>query len=131
MAAAPVIRRPLLSPDVSRILFVKSLPFKATTAELYAVFGRYGAIHSIRFGQSSNPETRGKAFVVYEDIYEAKTACEQLNGYNVGGRYIVVLYYQQQKTKTAEATAAEQQSVKQRVAEGREQLNTMKEKFGI
>ena len=39
-------------------------------------------------------ETRGTAFVVYEDIYDAKDAVEHLSGFNVGGRYLVVLYFQ-------------------------------------
>ena len=39
-------------------------------------------------------ETRGTAFVVYEDIYDAKDALDHLSGFNVGGRYLVVLYFQ-------------------------------------
>jgi len=34
-------------------------------------------------------EHRGKAFVVYEDLYDAKAALEHLNGFNVCGRYLV------------------------------------------
>ena len=37
-----------LAPEVSRILYVKHLPFKITTEELYDLFGRYGAIRQIR-----------------------------------------------------------------------------------
>lgn len=39
-------------------------------------------------------ETRGTAFVVYEDIFDAKNACDHLSGFNVCNRYLVVLYYQ-------------------------------------
>lgn len=35
--------------------------------------------------------------MVYEDIYDAKSALEHLNGFNVCGRYLVVLYYQPEK----------------------------------
>lgn len=42
-------------------------------------------------------DTRGTAFVVYEDIYDAKNAVDHLSGFNVCGRYLVVLYYQQTK----------------------------------
>ena len=42
-------------------------------------------------------DTRGTAFVVYEDIYDAKNAVDHLSGFNVCGRYLVVLYYQQSK----------------------------------
>ena len=35
--------------------------------------------------------------MVYEDIYDAKNAVDHLSGFNVCGRYLVVLYYQQTK----------------------------------
>lgn len=34
---------------------------------------------------------------VYEDIYDAKRAVDHLSGFNVGGRYLVVMYYQPAK----------------------------------
>lgn len=34
---------------------------------------------------------------MYEDIYDAKNAVDHLSGFNVCGRYLVVLYYQQSK----------------------------------
>jgi RNA recognition motif-containing protein len=42
-------------------------------------------------------DTRGTAFVVYEDIYDAKNAVDHLSGFNVCGRYLIVLYYQASK----------------------------------
>lgn len=42
-------------------------------------------------------DTRGTAFVVYEDIYDAKNAVDHLSGFNVANRYLIVLYYQQAK----------------------------------
>ena len=41
-------------------------------------FGKYGAIRQIRVG--NKPEIRGTAFVVYEDIFDAKNACDHLSG---------------------------------------------------
>jgi RNA recognition motif-containing protein len=46
------------------------------------------------FSSGNTPETRGTAFVVYEDIFDAKNACDHLSGFNVCNRYLVVLYYQ-------------------------------------
>lgn len=46
----------------------------------------------IRLGDRQ--DTRGTAFVVYEDIYDAKAAVDHLSGFNVCGRYLIVLYYQ-------------------------------------
>lgn len=46
------------------------------------------------FYRGNTPDTRGTAFVVYEDIFDAKNACDHLSGFNVCNRYLVVLYYQ-------------------------------------
>lgn len=47
--------------------------------------------------RGNTPETKGTAFVVYEDIFDAKNACDHLSGFNVCNRYLVVLYYQSNK----------------------------------
>lgn len=85
-----------LPPEVNRILYVKNLPYKITAEDMYDIFGKYGAIRQIRVGNT--PETRGSAFVIYEDIFDAKNACDHLSGFNVCNRYLVVLYYQPNKT---------------------------------
>lgn len=90
--AAPTVRLP---PEVNRILFVKSLPYKISTEDMYDIFGKYGAIRQIRLGNTNH--TKGTAYVVYEDIFEAKNACENLNGFQVAGRYLIVLYHQQSR----------------------------------
>uniref|UniRef100_A0A6G5ADH3 Splicing factor 3B subunit 6 n=1 Tax=Rhipicephalus microplus TaxID=6941 RepID=A0A6G5ADH3_RHIMP len=84
-----------LPPEVNRILYVRNLPYKISGEEMYDIFGKYGAIRQIRVGNT--PETRGTAFVVYEDIFDAKNACDHLSGFNVCNRYLVVLYYQPTK----------------------------------
>ena len=84
-----------LPPEVNRVLYVRNLPYKITAEEMYDIFGKYGAIRQIRVGNT--PETRGTAFVVYEDIFDAKNACDHLSGFNVCNRYLVVLYYQSNK----------------------------------
>lgn len=76
--------------------YVRNLPYTITNEELYAIFGKYGAVYQIRLGDRDK-DTRGTAFVVYEDIYDAKAAVDHLSGFQVGGRYLVVLYYQPQK----------------------------------
>ena len=44
---------------------------------------------------------------MYEDIFEAKKALENLNGFHVGGRYLIVLYYQPSKHIKADNTPAQ------------------------
>eukprot|EP01017_Pseudomicrothorax_dubius_P001150 TRINITY_DN0_c3680_g1_i1.p1 TRINITY_DN0_c3680_g1~~TRINITY_DN0_c3680_g1_i1.p1 ORF type:complete len:116 (+),score=15.38 TRINITY_DN0_c3680_g1_i1:44-391(+) len=84
-----------LPPEVNRIIFVRNLPYKISAEELYDIFGRYGPIRQIRKGVAG--ATKGTAFVVYEDIFDAKHAVDQLSGFNVAGKYLIVLYYQPHK----------------------------------
>lgn len=44
-------------------------------------------ISQIRQGIANN--TKGTAFVVFEDVVDAKSACDKLNGFNFQGRYLV------------------------------------------
>ena len=99
-----------LPPEVNRILYVRNLPFTITPEELYTIFGKYGAVYQIRLGER-NKDTRGTAFVVYEDIYDAKSAVDHLSGFNVGGRYLVVLYYQPAKFQRRQEAAEKQEEL--------------------
>lgn len=110
-----------LPPQVSRILFVRNLPYRITSEELFAVFGKYGPLRQVRIG--STPDTKGTAFVVYEEIQDAFHACSHLNGFGIGGRFLVVLYYQPTK-KAAPGkdvlarTEQEVEALRSRVAAG-------------
>lgn len=44
----------------------------------------------IRQGIANN--TKGTAFVVYEDVMDSKQACDKLNGFNFQNRYLVGMY---------------------------------------
>ncbi|RMZ07066.1 hypothetical protein D0860_05267 [Hortaea werneckii] len=96
-----------LAPEVNRALFVKNLNFQVTPEELFDLFGRFGAIRQIRQGIANN--TKGTAFVVFEDVMDAKSACDKLNGFNFQNRYLVVLYHQPEKMVKAQADLAERQ----------------------
>ncbi|KAL5507947.1 hypothetical protein ACEPAH_5565 [Sanghuangporus vaninii] len=80
-----------LPAGANRILFVKNLNYSITGEDLYELFGRYGSIRQIRLG--NDPKTKGTAFVVYDDVTDAKNALEHLNGFHLQERYIVVLYH--------------------------------------
>lgn len=71
----------------SRLLFVKNLSYTTTGEDLYNLFGKYGAIRQIRLGDAQ--KTKGSAFVVYEEVNDAKQALDHLNGYHLNERYIV------------------------------------------
>ena len=99
---------------------MRNLPFKVTADELYEVFGRYGAIRQVRIGESSNKKSRGTAFVVMEDIFDAKSAVDHLSGFSVGGRYLTVLYYQARQKHKSMDIAAE-----------RREIEALKKKHGL
>lgn len=100
------------------MLYVRNLPFNISAEELYDIFGKYGAIRQIRLG--NNKDTRGTAYVVYEDIFDAKNAQEHLSGFNVQNRYLIVLYHQ-----------AKRQSQKLSTKEQEEELRRMQQKYGV
>ena len=89
------IKRGRLPTDAHRIIYVKNLPFKINNVELYEIFGKYGSIRQIRLGNT--PSTRGSAYVVYDDVYDAKAALDHLSGFSVAGRYLVCSYFKQSK----------------------------------
>ena len=67
----------------------------------------------------------GTAFVTYEDIYDAKSAVDHLSGFNVGGRYLVVLYYQPakfEKRADAEEKQKELETLRRQVAAKKAEL---------
>lgn len=101
-----------------RVLYVRNLPFSITSEELYGIFGKYGAIRQIRLG--CEKDTRGTAFVVYEDIYDARNAQEHLSGFNVQNRYLIVLYHH-----------AKKQSQKLSMEEQERELRRLQEKHGV
>ena len=85
---------------------------------MYKIFGKYGPIRQIRLGDSKT--TQGTAFLVYDDIYDACDAVRGMSGFNVGGRYVVVLYFQQARVKRDENMEGKKRKIeelKQEVAE--------------
>ena len=78
-----------------------SSSFPSFSASLYCVIDVLLTVlplpHTLMQHRGTASNTRGTAFVVYEDIFDAKNACEHLSGFNVCNRYLVVLYYQPHK----------------------------------
>jgi pre-mRNA branch site protein p14 len=100
------------------VLYIRNLPFNMAPEEMYDIFGKFGAVRQIR--QGTTKDTRGTAYVVYEDIYDAKTACDHLSGFNVANRYLIVLYYNPVK-----------HSRKLGLKEEAEALKRTQEKYGV
>jgi pre-mRNA branch site protein p14 len=107
-----------LPPEVNRVLYIRNLPFNISSEEMYDIFGKFGTIRQIRLG--SGKDTRGTAFVVYDDIYDAKTAVDHLSGFNVANRYLIVLYYNTNKATKKVSTKDKE-----------EELRQMQAKYGV
>ena len=72
-------------------LFVGSLPFETTDAELSEVFSKAGTVESANVITDRNTgRSRGFGFVEMSSDEEAKKAIEELNGTDLKGRNIVV-----------------------------------------
>ena len=86
---------------------------------------RLTSCSQIRQGIASN--TKGTAFVVYEDVMDAKGARDKLNGFNFQNRYLVVLYHQPGKgSKSGSGVSASTE-----LAERQENLERVKREHGI
>ncbi|KFO23388.1 Pre-mRNA branch site protein p14, partial [Fukomys damarensis] len=102
------------------VLFIlKGAPFRILVS-VTALAQRVGFDLRLRPSWGNTPETRGTAYVVYEDIFDAKNACDHLSGFNVCNRYLVVLYYNANR-------AFQKMDTKKK----EEQLKLLKEKYGI
>ena len=100
-----------LPPQVTRVLFVRNLPARITGEELYSIFGRCGGIRQVRLGDPKNSKTKGTAFVVMDDIFDAQAAVETLSGFGVGGRYLSVVYYKPRQRHGVMDVAKEKQKL--------------------
>ncbi|KAJ3116685.1 hypothetical protein HDU96_009036 [Phlyctochytrium bullatum] len=56
---------------------------------------------------------------VYEDIFDAKAACDHLSGFNIMGRYLIVLYFSAAKQQAKDLNRKEMD------------INEMKRKYNI
>lgn len=98
---------------VPSALFVKNLSYNVAPEELFELFGKFGPVRQIRQGIANN--TKGTAFVVFEDVMDAKQACDKLNGFNFQSRYLVVLYHQPEKMVKQQQDLAERQEALERL----------------
>eukprot|EP00388_Colpodella_angusta_P024702 GDKJ01065053.1.p1 GENE.GDKJ01065053.1~~GDKJ01065053.1.p1 ORF type:complete len:130 (+),score=13.73 GDKJ01065053.1:35-391(+) len=101
--------RSRLTADANRVLFVRNLPYNSSSNDLYDLFGKYGTIRQIRKG--TDQDTKGTAFVIYDDIFDAQAAFKELQGFNYEQRYLSIQYYNQQKWETRKTLEAERKEL--------------------
>ncbi|EEH60748.1 uncharacterized protein MICPUCDRAFT_30813 [Micromonas pusilla CCMP1545] len=119
-AAGSNRRNARLPPEVNRAVYVRNLPFNISSEEMFDIFGKYGALRQVRIGNTK--ETRGTAYVVYEDIYDAKNAVDHLSGFNVANRYLICLYYNPQRMNKRQQND---------LAKKQQEIKDLQERYGV
>ena len=77
-------------------------------------------------------ESRGTAYVIFEDVFDAKAAVEHLSGFNIQNRYLIVLYHSQNKqNKTAMNRINNANSSNSSIEKREQQLRDLQAKHGI
>src|SRR5438105_14475901 len=76
---------------MSRKLYVGNLPYEVGETELHELFGRAGAVESVKVMRDmATGRARGFAFVEMSTDEEAQKAITELNEYQLGGRGLTV-----------------------------------------
>jgi len=72
-------------------IYVGNLPWRATDAQLTAMFGAYGDVSEARIvTDRETGRSRGFAFVTMSDASQAQAAINAINGSSMEGRALVV-----------------------------------------
>jgi RNA recognition motif-containing protein len=72
-------------------IYVANIPFKASEGELKELFEQHGDVTSVKIVMDKlTNRSRGFGFVEMSDSTSAKTAINELNGYNFLGKDLVV-----------------------------------------
>jgi RNA recognition motif-containing protein len=78
---------------MNKKLFIASLAWSVSEEELGNLFASIGEVVSVRIPRRrEDGKSRGFAFVEMASTEQAQQAIDQLNGTNVGGRDIVVMF---------------------------------------
>ena len=76
---------------VKNRLYVGNLPREVTPAELEGLFTHFGKVRSASVvTDRQSGDSRGFGFVEMSDPQQAQTAIDELNGYRIGQRFLVV-----------------------------------------
>lgn len=76
-----------MSPLRSSLIYLGNLGLSGTSYPITFILDSTNINRQIRQGTANN--TKGTVFVVYEDVTDAKQACDKLNGFNFQNRYLV------------------------------------------
>lgn len=89
-------------------IFVKNLPSKLNSKDLYEIFKMFGSIASCKVATHENGESKGFGFVQYKNIKSAKKAISSCQNAKIGNNALEVMPYDKQlKVEKAESDKTE------------------------
>lgn len=71
-------------------VIILSLNFRTTVDDVYKAFSQYGKILDLHMVCNDNYESKGYAFINYEDRQSGQNAIQRMNGQRFDGRVIKV-----------------------------------------
>jgi RNA recognition motif-containing protein len=87
-------------------LYVKNLDSEVDNNELFSLFKTYGHIVSARvMTHPATGQSKGYGFVSYGSPDEAGLALEQMNGFSLRGRALLVNYHETKKPRQEKSTS--------------------------
>ncbi len=90
------------SKQISKRLFIGSLPYDTTEGDLLSLFITEGKVVSIKVIKNRWNRSRGMAYVEYENVNDAVNAKKKYHGYRIDERTIIVDYAQPDPYDTPE-----------------------------
>lgn len=74
-------------------VFVKNLPVKLKSKDLYDIFKMFGSIVSCKVATNENGESKGFGFIQYSSVKAAKTAISNCQNAKIGSNILEVMTY--------------------------------------
>ena len=96
-----------IPPGQNPILYIRNLPYNATSDQLISLFEKFGPLRQIRIGTAR--DTKGTAYIIYAKPSDARSASQKMSGYAIEGRHLVVGFWQPDKDAKLKKRPAEEE----------------------
>jgi pre-mRNA branch site protein p14 len=95
-----------IPPGQNPILYVRNLPYSASSDQLASLFEKFGPLRQIRIGNAR--DTKGTAYIIFLKPADARSASQKMSGYALDGRNLVVGFWQPDKDAKLRKRPAEE-----------------------
>lgn len=92
----------------SRVVFLANIPWEKTEADLYDILSSVGPMAALRL-QYDRETGRSKGFgwAAFEDVETASSAARNLDGYDLGGRFLRVEVVPEEQMPSSSASGSD------------------------